>query len=319
VSGIGGDVVTVVDSPTTIGTSVRPAPLFVATPEVALADGPIWPDRDASGLRSAIYEGQVSHARFGPGPTHSFSQRVAMPLLDLAEVDAVMGMHPAWSGHRISPVRFRRQDFLGDPATPLTRAVQDLVSDRTGRRPEGPVAMLANLRTWGWLFNPISLYFCADRTSPAGGSGPISSLVAEVENTPWHDRHAYVVGGPGNHRFAKELHVSPFLPSGVDYQLRYTAPGERLTVALEVVQGDRRLFAATLSLRRRPVNRAALSHLLWSYPALTHRVTAGIYAHAARLRLKGAPFFSHPGHQGRESGLVAAVSGVQVGTPGDEG
>jgi DUF1365 family protein len=291
----------------------------VTTPDVAAADRLTWPDRDANGLRSAIYEGEVLHTRFGPGPEHSFSQRVAMPLLDLAEVGAVMGLHPAWSGHRISPVAFRREDFLGDPATPLSQAVQDLVSDRTGHRPEGPVAMLANLRTWGWLFNPISLYFCADRTTSDGGPGSISSLVAEVQNTPWHDRHAYVVGRPGTHRFAKELHVSPFLPSDVDYQLRYTAPGARLVVALEVLQGEQPLFAATLSLRRRPVDRAVLSHLLWSYPALTHRVTVGIYAQAARLGLKGAPFFSHPSRQSRRVDFVTRAMDVQVRQQGDDG
>jgi DUF1365 family protein len=225
-------------------------------------------------------------------------------LLDLAEVEAVMSLHPAWSAHRPAPVRFRRQDFLGDPAVPLEGAVRDLVSERTARRPEGPIALAANLRTWGWLFNPISLYFCAGPTGVVGRRCSISSLVVEVENTPWHDRHAYVVGPPGLHRFAKELHVSPFLPMGLDYELRYTAPGERLTLGLDVLRGDRRLLSATLSLRRRPLDRAELGRLLWRHPAMTHRVTAGIYAHAVRLRLKGAPLFANPAGRGRKPASV---------------
>ncbi len=277
----------------------------VTSPSPVTATQPTWPDRGLNGLRSAMYEGVLAHARFGPGPAHSFSYKVAMPLLDLAEVDEVMGLHPAWSARRASPVRFRRRDFLGDPATPLDRAVRDLVAERTGRRPDGPIAMIANLRTWGWLFNPISLYFCADNAEPAGNPGPISSLVAEVENTPWHDRHAYVVGPPGRHRFAKELHVSPFLPMGLDYELRYTAPGERLTVGLDVLRDDQRLFAATLLLRRRALDRSALGRLVWRYPVMTHRISAGIYAHATRLRLKGAPFFSHPARQARTAGVEA--------------
>jgi DUF1365 family protein len=284
------------------------APVVVTTPDGVTADRPTWPDRDSNGLRSAVYEGRLSHTRFGPGPTHTFSYRVAMPLLDLSEIDAVMGLHPAWSAHRTSPVRFRREDFLGHPGTPLATAVRDMVSERSGWRPEGPIAMLVNLRTWGWLFNPISLYFCADLPAAAGGPGAISALVAEVENTPWHDRHAYVVGPPGRHRFAKELHVSPFLPADVDYQLRYTAPGPGLTVGLDVVQGSRRLFAATLMLRRRSLNRVALGRILWNHPAMTHRVSAGIYAQAARLRLKRAPFFSHPARQspGTDSGAAGS-------------
>ncbi len=275
---------------------------------------PTWPDRDSNGLRSAMYEGVLIHARFGPGPTHSFSYKVAMPLLDLAEVDDVMGLHPAWSAHRPTPVRFRRQDFLGDPATPLDQAVRDLVAERTGQRPDGPVALLANLRTWGWLFNPISLYFCADYGDPVGPQVRIGALVAEVENTPWHEHHAYVVGPPGRHRFAKELHVSPFLPPSLDYALRYTDPGPQLTVRLDALQGDQRLFAATLFLRRRTLDRAALGRLLWSHPAMTHRVTGGIYAQAARLRLQGAPFFSHPAGRGGRMGIVPLGSCPDVRT-----
>ena len=291
---------------TTTGMSNRPVGAEGVGPDEAAATLPTWPDRDTNGLRSAMYEGVLVHARFGPGPTHTFNYKVAMPLLDLAEVDDVLGLHPAWSAHRGTPVRFRRQDFLGDPAVPLDRAVRDLVAERTMRSPEGPVALLANLRTWGWLFNPISLYFCADGPAQPDAPARITGLVAEVENTPWHERQAYVVGPPGRHRFAKELHVSPFLPPRLDYELRYTAPGPRLTVGLDVLQDGQRLFAATLFLRRRTLDRAALGRLLWRYPALTHRVTGGIYAQAARLRLKGAPFFGHPR---RDEGAAVAASG----------
>lgn len=240
---------------------------------------------------SAIYEGTLHHRRFGPGPGHSFSYDVAMPLLDLAEIDDVTRLHPLWSSRRPAPVRFRRSDFLGPAAVPLDRAVRDAVEARSGRRPSGRVSMLANLRTWGWLFNPISLYFCADRHDPTS----VEALVADVENTPWHERTSYVVGPPGRHRFAKAMHVSPFLPMDVEYELRYTAPGDHLLVRFDVVRGDERLLAATLSLRRRALDRRALGSLVWAYPALTHRVSAGIYAQAARLRRKGAPFYRHPG------------------------
>lgn len=244
------------------------------------------------GLRSAIYEGTLRHRRFGPGTTHEFSYDVAMPLVDLAEIDSVTGLHPLWSSHRPAPVWFRRSDFLGDPAVSLDEAVRDLVEDRSGHRPAGAIALLTNLRTWGWLFNPISLYFCADRDGTV-----VETLVAEVENTPWHERRSYVVGPPGRHRFAKTMHVSPFLPMDVDYVLRYSAPAERLIVQFDVMRGDERLMMATLSLRRRALERRALGRLLWAHPALTHRVSAGIYAQAARLHLGRAPFFRHPARQ----------------------
>ena len=236
-----------------------------------------------------MYEGTVLHRRVGPGTAHEFTYRVVMPLLYLDEIESVTRLHPLWSDRRPSPVWFRREDFLGDRATALPDFVRSLVEERSGLRPMGPVALLANLRTWGWLFNPISLYFCT------GADGQeVEALVAEVENTPWHERHVYVVGSPGRHRFAKAMHVSPFLPMDLDYELRYTAPSERLMVGLDVIRGSERLLGVTLSLRRMPLDGQALGRLLWEHPALTHRVSAGIYSQAARLGLKGAPFYAHP-------------------------
>jgi DUF1365 family protein len=94
------------------------------------------------------------------------------------------------------------------------------------------------------------------------------------------------------------MHVSPFLPMDVDYELRYTQPAERLQVALDVRRGDDRLLGATLSLTRQPLDRHGLSRLLWAYPALTQRISTGIYANAARLWLRGAAFHRHPGRTG---------------------
>ena len=156
------------------------------------------------GLRSALYEGhraaQPVAVRTRAGPTHVLLQgghAVARP---------GGGRCRHWGCTRCgrpaaaAPVRFRRPDFLGDPAVPLDRCgAGPGASERTGRRPEGPIALLANLRTWGWLFNPIGLYFCAERRR----CRPSSTLVVEVENTPWHERCSYVVGPPGRHRFAK--------------------------------------------------------------------------------------------------------------------
>jgi len=264
---------------------------------------PAWPKtaaRCAPQLRSAVYEGTLRHRRFGPGPTHDFSYNVAMPLLDLAEVDSVTGLHPLWSSRRLAPAWFRRADFLGDRAVSLDEAVRDLVEERCGRRPAGRIALLANLRTWGWLFNPVSFYFCTD-----GDGASIETLVAEVESTPWHERCTYVIGPPGRHRFAKMMHVSPFLPMDVDYELGYTVPGERFGVHLDVMRGEVRLFRATLSLRRRALDRRALGRPLWGHAFPTHRVSTGIYAQAARLGLRGAPFYRHPAqraerpHQGK--------------------
>lgn len=236
-----------------------------------------------------MYEGTLRHDRRSPR-RHVFRTRVAMPFLDLDELDDVVAHHPLWSVERRNAVSFRRADFLGDPAVSLDTAVRDLVEARTGRRPTGPVRLLAHVRTWGWLFNPIAIYFCMD----AAGED-IEALVLDVTNTPWHEHHTYVIaGGEGEHRFPKELHVSPFFGMNHEYRLRLNRPGERLVVRLALLDGDDVAFEATLALRRRLISRSALGRLLWRYPLLTARVSTGIYAQALRLRAKGLPVYAHP-------------------------
>jgi uncharacterized protein len=240
-------------------------------------------------VTSAVYEGTLRHHRRG-APRHSFSRRLAMPYLDLAEIDEVFARHPLWSVERPNAVSFRRADYLGDPDVPLEAAVRDVVAARAGRRPTGPIRMLGHVRTWGWLFNPITVYVCMNATDDR-----IDALVLEVTNTPWHERHTYVIpGGEGEHRFDKELHVSPFFPMEQEYRLRVTRPGDSLVVHLATLEGETVVFDATLALRRKPIGRSSMSRLLWRYPLLTTRVSLGIYSQAARLWAKGARLHPHP-------------------------
>jgi DUF1365 family protein len=191
---------------------------------------------------------------------------------------------------RLNAVSFRRKDFLGDPAVPLATAVRDVVETRTGRRPTGPVRMLAHVRTWGWVFNPIAIYFCMDESGTR-----VETHVLDVTNTPWHEHHAYVVdGGEGEHRFAKELHVSPFFGMDHQYRLQSSQPGDRLEVRLALLDGSDVVFNASLALRRRAVTRASLGRVLWRYPLLTLRVSTGIYGQALRLLARGATLHPHP-------------------------
>ena len=212
-----------------------------------------------------------------------------MPLVFLDEVERISESSRFWSTRHLAPVWFRRRDYLGSPSVDLDVAVRDLVEARTGARPGGRIALLSNVRTFGWLFNPISCYFCFE---PAAGE--VVALVAEVENTPWHDRHAYVVGSPGTYRFPKVLHVSPFLPMDLDYELTFVAPGEDLHVTFDLFRGEDQVLAASIALRRRPLDTRGIRRLVCNYPAMTLRVSLGIYRQAATLWRLGAPFFPHP-------------------------
>lgn len=243
-------------------------------------------------MRSAIYEGTVRHRRPGPDG-HGFDHEVRMALVELDAVSDLCALHPLWSAQRPAPIWFRRTDYLGNPAVPLITAVGDVVEDRTGVRPSGPIALLTNPRTWGWLSNPISCYFCFD---PSGTH--VEHMVAEVTNTPWGERHCYVVGPPGVHRLTKALHVSPFLPMGLEYEVDYSEPGEVLSVHFTVSGRDGPQLYAGVSLTRRRATRRSLGRLVWNPGAGPIGVSTGIYRQALTLWRKGAPFHRHPGKAG---------------------
>jgi DUF1365 family protein len=251
-----------------------------------------------AGLASCLYEGSVRHRRTEPRDEFRFP--LFMAYVDLDELPALFDASALWSSRRPALAWFRRADYLGDPRTPLREAVAETVAEKSGVSVEGPIRVLTHLRYFGHNFNPVSFYYCYD-----AGDEHVAAVVAHVTNTPWGERHAYVmpVRERSDHgstsvlhgRFAKALHVSPLMSMAHTYDWRLSEPGERLSVHIESTREDGRLaFDATLSLRRREITPASLRGALVRHPALTLRLTARIYAHALRLRLRGASYHPHP-------------------------
>lgn len=247
---------------------------------------------EPAGRRSAIYEGWVFHRRIEP-VEHTFRYRIFMPLVDLDELPALFEHTRLWSADRRAPARFRRSDYLrghGD-ALPLAEAARDLVAERTGSRPAGPVRMLANPRYWGVGFNPVSFYYLD------GADGAVETMIAEVTSTPWKERRSYVLSADADGvrgDLEKRMHVSPFMPMEQRYEWRASDPGEQLTVTIRNRERGRIVFEAGLALRRREMTRAALRQILFRYPPMTVSTIARIYWNAARLKAKGAPYFKRP-------------------------
>ena len=221
-----------------------------------------------------------------------------MAWIDLAELDEVFRGRWFWSARRPALAWLKRSDYLGNPALPLERSVRDLVEQETGLRPHGPVRLLTHLRTYGHCFNPGDLLLLLRR-----GRREIEAIVAEITNTPWNERHAYVlparggekVAGPLSFRFGKRFHVSPFMPMKIDYEWRFAPPGRRLAVHMVNLQDGDKIFDATLALERREISGATLAGALVRFPFAALKVLGAIYWQAARLWAKRTPFHAHPG------------------------
>jgi uncharacterized protein len=174
-------------------------------------------------------------------------------------------------------VRHRR---FGDVARSFRHRLYMTLSD--GR--EDGLRTLEMPPALGVGFNPVRFHFRMEGEE-------VAWLAAEVTNTPWGERRTYEFDGRAG-RAGKDMHVSPFLAMDHEYVCHASAPGDHLTVHIENRREGERVFDATLSLERRPAS--DLRRLRLRYPAQTVRVLALIYAHAALLALRRAPYYQHP-------------------------
>lgn len=247
-------------------------------------------------MKSAIYKGWVRHRRFTP-TQHALRYQVFMLLLDLDELDFVFDSSKWWSTTSWAPARFKREDYLGDPAIPLDQAVRMLVQQRTGHYPEGKIQLLTNLRYFGFIMNPISCYYCFDKNDE------LQFVIAEVNNTPWDERYCYVLPcEPKQYyqriNFQKELHVSPFNPMDVRYHWRCNPPDQTLRINMQNWRGPQhhqvKEFDATLVLNRQALTGDSLRKTITRQPLMTVKVVAAIYWEALKLFIKKTPLFNHP-------------------------
>ena len=247
-------------------------------------------------MNSCFYVGRVRHRRFTPR-RHEFNYRLFYVYLDLDELGTVFSKRWLWSVKRPALARFKRDDYFGDQEKPLKQAVTEHVEQETGKKPQGPIRMLTHLRYFGYVFNPVTFYYCFDKSDSY-----VETIVAEITNTPWGEKHAYVLPQEENildkkmmkFRMNKEFHVSPFMHMNIQYDWRFSLPGELLNVHMNNHEGENKIFDAILRMEKQPITARNCAYVLTTFPFMTMKVISGIYWQAFRLFLKRTPFYTHP-------------------------
>ncbi len=244
-------------------------------------------------LRDCVCEGRVVHRRSSP-VDHHFQYPVWMLCVD---VDAVRARSGQWlsATRRLAPLSLRPGDFPRDKAEAGLVSTRDRLNAILAAKGHGPadrIFLLTQPRSWGWLFNPVSFYFCYR-------AGQLHRVVAEITNTPWDQVFHYVLdpadSGPDmEFVFPKRFHVSPFVPMDVEYRWRFRLAPDAIEIAMHLSRAGAETFFAGLYLKTEALSDRGLRRGALRYPLQSALTLARIYWQAFRLWLRRVPFYPHP-------------------------
>lgn len=246
-------------------------------------------------MRSAFYEGKVRHRRFSP-KAHDFDYSLFMAGINLDEIDKIGQLSHLWSYNRRNLMEFRRSDYLPDEPGSLKQAVVGLLQQHTGENFDGEVVLLTHPRSFGFCFNPVSFYFCYEE-----GDDQPSYILAQINNTPWNERHVYVLSvdqAENNQNsiefaFDKDFTVSPFMPMDIAYRWVFSLQEKNLLIHMECKKDNENVFDATMTMEKHAFTSSKANSLALTYPLMCFKVVAGIYWQALLLYLKRSPFYGH--------------------------
>ena len=240
-------------------------------------------------MESAICTGRVTHERFRP-TQHAFEYDIAMMWLNLDEVNHLAHSVKGFSNTGKAAFEFRRSDYLGAPDLPLKQAVIARMNELSAheQRLSGDVFLLGQARHFGLYFSPVNFYFLRSHTD-----NRFTHMLAEVSNTPWNERHHYLVDLATQENTPKAFHVSPFNPVDMVYKWHIQQPAETFSVGLSCYKENKH-FTALMHLKQKPLNSITVRNVIKSIPNMTLRTVIGIYWQAVKLWIKRTPVYSHP-------------------------
>ncbi|MBQ4859647.1 DUF1365 domain-containing protein [Pseudoalteromonas sp. MMG007] len=241
-------------------------------------------------MTSAVYLGDVRHRRFAV-KNHSFNYSLYMMWVDLKQPLNLNNIHPMLGTFGFKALRFKQSDYLQHVPNPqqhtvFERAQMQLKSLGVDEEFEH-VYMLGQLRCFGIYFSPVNFYFYGHT------SDEFKYLVAEVSNTPWNERHYYLVPLGKKVNFKKVFSVSPFMDLNMNYHWHIRHTLSNTLIHIENKKNETLLFDASLRLKRQELTKDAVSQLLKRFPAMTWSVFKGIYVQAFKLFVKKVPFLGH--------------------------
>lgn len=236
-------------------------------------------------MQSAIYQGLILHKRYHP-KAHKFNYKIFLMWLDLDELEQIEHKVTGFSNRRWAPLRFKRSDYLGDPKQALRQSVLSKMSQLAAKPLSGKVFLLGQVRTFGLYFSPVNFYYLQNK------SGLYTHLLAEVSNTPWNERHCYLVDLAEQQYCPKVFHVSPFNPMDMQYKWHIAQPGKQLKLSLSCHQ-EIKHFTASLNLIRHELNSRELVYVVLSIPSMAIKTLWGIYWQAIKLFFKRMPIYPY--------------------------
>lgn len=246
--------------------------------------------------KSGIYKGWVGHRRFSP-KKHSFKYEMFLLAIDLDELPHLSKIGPWFKSNKFAPLSLKASDYLSHQAQLSKQHVWEKIQSLGAKQEPARVMFIGQLRCFGLYFSPINLYYCFDENDA------LLSMLAEVSNTPWNERHYYLI--PVNQQDEKNssqkmisekaFHVSPFMDLNMQYQWLIKKPAEQLKLHIQnnhLTSGEK-LFDANLTMQRMDFTNQNLRRCLADIPMMTLKTLWGIYWQAMKLFIKGVPYVAH--------------------------
>lgn len=245
---------------------------------------------------SYIYTGKILHRRYIP-KEHSFIYSLYMLAIDVADIEKMPSSHGLFGFNWYNPLRFCEKDYLkGDPL-PLKERIKDKVIQLNGHKEISKIVMLVQTRCFGLYFSPANFYFCFDKNDLC------TQMLVEVSNTPWNERHYYLVNLSEtliDLKTKKQFQVSPFMEMEMDYFWKVKPPlntnisiniENRKNNSLDSIQ--EKVFTANLAMTKIPFTKKNISKTLCAMPFMTLKIVLAIYWQALRLLFKRIPFLGY--------------------------